>query len=90
MNVMSTPPFADFAASLRPQPPLRSAITAATRRPETACLPPLIEAARLTPDEAAATQALAVRLVTALRAKGTRGTVEGLVREYDLSRKVSR
>jgi RHH-type proline utilization regulon transcriptional repressor/proline dehydrogenase/delta 1-pyrroline-5-carboxylate dehydrogenase len=85
MNVMSTPPFADFAASLRPQPPLRSAITAATRRPETACLPPLIEAARLTPDEAAATQALAVRLVTALRAKGTRGTVEGLVREYDLS-----
>ncbi len=30
-------------------------------------------------------QTLAARLVTALRAKGTRGTVEGLVREYALS-----
>ncbi len=79
------PPFAGFAETLQPQPPARAAITAATRRAEPLCLPPLIAAATLRPGEAVATQALATRLVTALRAKGARGTVEGLVREYDLS-----
>ena len=39
----------------------------------------------MAPDEAAQTRALATRLVQALRAKGTRGAVEGLVREYALS-----
>ncbi len=65
--------------------PTRTEITAAYRRAEPDCLPPLVEAARLEPDQRAAAEALAIRLVTALRAKGTRGPVEGLVREYDLS-----
>jgi len=78
-------PFADFAGPLQPQAPLRAAITAAYRRPEPECLPPLITAATLPPAVAVQAQALAARLVTALRAKGTRGTVEGLIREYALS-----
>jgi RHH-type proline utilization regulon transcriptional repressor/proline dehydrogenase/delta 1-pyrroline-5-carboxylate dehydrogenase len=78
-------PFAAFAQSLRPQPPLRARITAATRRPEEQCLPPLLEAAAMTPAELERTRVLATTLVTSLRAKGARGTVEGLVREYDLS-----
>jgi RHH-type proline utilization regulon transcriptional repressor/proline dehydrogenase/delta 1-pyrroline-5-carboxylate dehydrogenase len=80
-----TRPFAAFAASLRAQTPLRSAITAAYRRREPDCLPPLLDAAALTGPaaEAAATQAR--RLVTALRAKTRAGGVEGLVREYALS-----
>nr|WP_245317015.1 hypothetical protein [Bradyrhizobium manausense] len=41
--------FAAFAPPIRPQSPLRKAITAAYRRPETECLPPLVEAAKLLP-----------------------------------------
>ena len=40
-------PFAAFAPPIRPQSALRQAITAAYRRPEPACLPPLVAAARL-------------------------------------------
>ncbi len=78
-------PFDAFVRDLRPQSPLRSAITAATRQPEPECLPPLLKRARMPPDQADRARSLATTLVTALRAKGTRGTVEGLVREYDLS-----
>ena len=78
-------PFAEFAASLQPQTPLRAAITGAYRRPEPDCLPSLVIDATLPPAVVVQAQALAARLVTALRAKGTRGTVEGLVREYALS-----
>jgi len=78
-------PFAEFAASLQPQTPLRAAITAAYRRPEPDCLPSLVTGATLPAAVVAQAQTLAARLVTALRAKGTRGTVEGLVREYALS-----
>ena len=78
-------PFAAFAETLHPQSELRARITEATRRPEEHCLPPLLASATLAPDEAAQTRALATRLVQALRAKGTRGAVEGLVREYALS-----
>ena len=63
----------------------RGDITAAYRRAEPECLPPLIAAARLEPSQRAAAQGQATRLVTALRNKGTSGPVEGLVREYDLS-----
>ena len=42
-------PFHAFAQSIQRQTPLRAAITAAWRRPETECLPPLIEQAKLTP-----------------------------------------
>jgi RHH-type proline utilization regulon transcriptional repressor/proline dehydrogenase/delta 1-pyrroline-5-carboxylate dehydrogenase len=64
---------------------LRAAITAAYRRPEPDCVRDLLPAATL--DEAAVAQArgLARRLVETLRAQGTRGTVEGLIREYALS-----
>ncbi len=78
-------PFADFAGSVQPQAPLRAAITAACRRPEPDCLTPLVAAATLSEPTVLQAQALAARLVTALRAKGTRGTVEGLVREYAMS-----
>lgn len=82
---MTRPPFADFAPPVRPQTPLRAAITAAYRRPEAECLAPLLDAATL-PDaigrDAAAT---ATALVTALRAKHKGTGVEGLVQEYALS-----
>ncbi|MEE8610516.1 MAG: trifunctional transcriptional regulator/proline dehydrogenase/L-glutamate gamma-semialdehyde dehydrogenase [Sphingomonas aquatilis] len=82
---MTRPPFADFAPPVRPQMPLRAAITAAYRRPEAECLAPLLDAATL-PDaigrDAAAT---ATALVTALRAKHKGTGVEGLVQEYALS-----
>ncbi len=64
---------------------LRTGITAAYRRAEPDCLPPLLDAARLHPPQRAAAEALATRLITTLRAKGTRGPVDGLVREYSLS-----
>ncbi|MGJ3629745.1 hypothetical protein AB5I41_28265 [Sphingomonas sp. MMS24-JH45] len=38
-------PFADFALPVRAQDALRRAITAATRTPETECVPRLVEAA---------------------------------------------
>ncbi|AWM23389.1 trifunctional transcriptional regulator/proline dehydrogenase/L-glutamate gamma-semialdehyde dehydrogenase [Sinorhizobium fredii] len=78
-------PFADFAPPIRTQSTLRQAITAAYRRPETECLPPLVEAATLprgTRDAAAGT---ARKLVAALRAKHKGSGVEGLVQEYSLS-----
>ena len=78
-------PFRDFLHSVQRQSPLRARITAAYRRPEPACLPPLIEAATLAPDQAAAAARTARALVEALRAKGRRGAVEALVQEFALS-----
>ncbi len=78
-------PFAEFAGPVPPPAPLRAAITAAYRRPEPDCLPPLIAAATLPEPVVQDAQTLAARLVKALRAKGTRGTMEGLIREYALS-----
>ncbi|SIQ68928.1 L-proline dehydrogenase /delta-1-pyrroline-5-carboxylate dehydrogenase [Rhizobium sp. RU20A] len=78
-------PFAAFAPPLSQPTSLRAAITAAYRRPETECLPPLVEAARL-PDETRAKAAETARtLITALRAKHKGAGVEGLVHEYSLS-----
>jgi RHH-type proline utilization regulon transcriptional repressor/proline dehydrogenase/delta 1-pyrroline-5-carboxylate dehydrogenase len=79
-------PFEAFAAELRPQSALRERITAACRRPEPECLPPLLAAARLPPAAAAGAQARARKLVIALRRKkATSGGVEGLIQEYSLS-----
>jgi RHH-type proline utilization regulon transcriptional repressor/proline dehydrogenase/delta 1-pyrroline-5-carboxylate dehydrogenase len=78
-------PFAALAAGVRAQTPLRAAITAAYRRPEPDCLPPLLDAAALPGPAAEAAAVQAARLVTALRAKTRAGGVEGLVREYALS-----
>ena len=47
-------PFHAFAQSIQRQSPLRAAITAAWRRPEPECVPPLIEQASLTPARTAA------------------------------------
>ena len=78
-------PFHAFAQSIQRQTPLRAAITAAWRRPEPECLPPLIEQAKLTPARTARARALATRLVEALREKTPSGGVEGLIHEYALS-----
>jgi RHH-type proline utilization regulon transcriptional repressor/proline dehydrogenase/delta 1-pyrroline-5-carboxylate dehydrogenase len=80
-----TAPFDAFVRSLRLQTPLRAAITAAYRRPEPECVPPLLDLATLTPAATARARALARRLVEALRAKVPSGGVEGLIHEYALS-----
>ncbi len=79
------PPFAAFASGLDAPTPLRAAITRHTRAPEPACVAALLDAATLPAATVARARATATTLIEALRARGTRGTVEGLVREYDLS-----
>ena len=79
------PPFDTFARSIQPQTPLREAITAAWRRPEPECLPPLLDLASLPPAQTMRARTLATRLVGALRAKTPTGGVEGLIHEYALS-----
>jgi RHH-type proline utilization regulon transcriptional repressor/proline dehydrogenase/delta 1-pyrroline-5-carboxylate dehydrogenase len=78
-------PFAAFRQEVQAQTSLRAAITAAYRRPEPQCLPPLIEAATLSAAASTVARKTARKLVEALRAKQQRGGVEGLVREYALS-----
>jgi len=78
-------PFAAFERDVVPQSALRAAITAAYRLPEPECVPALIEQARLSPPVAAAAQTLARKLVSALRAVGSRGGVEALIQEFSLS-----
>ena len=69
----------------RPTDPLRLAIDAATRRPETECVPPLVAAATLPPDMAARVKSLARRLTENLRAGGPDRGVRGIIQEYSLS-----
>ena len=78
-------PFAAFAAENVERDALRRRITAATRRPETECLPPLLRAARLPADVLQAAEATAGRLIATLRARRHGGSVEGLMQEYALS-----
>src|SRR5476649_2144421 len=85
MRDMSPAPFQAFSESIRPQGPLRDAITSAYRRPESECLPPLIAAAALPLQTMQAATALARTLVMKLRGKPRRGGVEGLIHEYALS-----
>jgi RHH-type proline utilization regulon transcriptional repressor/proline dehydrogenase/delta 1-pyrroline-5-carboxylate dehydrogenase len=80
-----TAPFTDFAPPIAEQTALRQAITAAYRRPETECLPPLVTAATLPEDIRARAKTTARKLITALRAKHKGSGVEGLVHEYSLS-----
>ncbi|MGO4352594.1 trifunctional transcriptional regulator/proline dehydrogenase/L-glutamate gamma-semialdehyde dehydrogenase [Rhizobium sp. RAF36] len=80
-----TSPFSQFAPPIREQSVLRKAITAAYRRPETECLPPLVEAARVPADLKATIRGTAKKLIEALRAKHKGTGVEGLVQEYSLS-----
>ena len=78
-------PFGEFHADIREQTPLRDAVTRQYRAPEPECVAALVTAATLPDDMTAAASRTATSLVEALRAKGTRGAVEGFVREYDLS-----
>ena len=82
-------PFAALHAELAPSTPLRAAISAATRRPEAEALAPLLDAARLPPDQAKAAHELAWRLADALRHRqrpgGRAGIVQGLLQEFALS-----
>src|SRR5690606_22924365 len=79
----AAPPFYEFAQDVQPQSVLRAAITAAYRRPETECLPMLIDQARTT--RPADVQALAHRLVSTMRGRRKSGGVENLIQEFSLS-----
>lgn len=70
---------------IRPQSPLRKGITAAYRRPEPECLPPLQQAAKLAPHLKAEVKRTARTLIEAVRAKHKGSGVVGLVHEYSLS-----
>lgn len=78
-------PFLEFAQNVQPQSVLRAAITAAYRRPEPECVPVLIGQAKLSDAQRAPVQALARKLVEAMRGKQTGGGVEGLIHEFSLS-----
>jgi RHH-type proline utilization regulon transcriptional repressor/proline dehydrogenase/delta 1-pyrroline-5-carboxylate dehydrogenase len=79
----AAPPFYEFAQDVQPQSVLRAAITSAYRRPETECLPLLIEQARSTHPQDV--HELAYRLVQTLRGKRKSGVVESLIQEFSLS-----
>ncbi|MGE0153187.1 MAG: trifunctional transcriptional regulator/proline dehydrogenase/L-glutamate gamma-semialdehyde dehydrogenase [Reyranellaceae bacterium] len=81
----SPPPFRAFARTVQPQSALRAEITAAYRRPEPECLPPLLAEATLPKPKADAARQLARMLTEKLRAKSRSGGVEGLIHEYSLS-----
>ncbi|RCW74515.1 trifunctional transcriptional regulator/proline dehydrogenase/L-glutamate gamma-semialdehyde dehydrogenase [Pseudorhodoferax soli] len=78
-------PFLAFAQGVAPQSVRRAAITAAYRRPEAECVPLLLGQARQSAAATAKAEALARKLVTALRARGSGGGVEGLLQEFSLS-----
>jgi len=78
-------PFADFAPPIRPASPLRRSITDTCRVCEPDALAPLLAEADFGPDLRRDIAATASRLVEALRGKGHKGGVEGLVHEYALS-----
>ncbi|MEO8123183.1 MAG: bifunctional proline dehydrogenase/L-glutamate gamma-semialdehyde dehydrogenase PutA, partial [Burkholderiales bacterium] len=69
--------------------PLRSAISAATRRPEPELLPALVEQATLTPAQTIEVEALALRIAAGVRerarASGRAGLVQSLLQEFALS-----
>lgn len=81
--------FLEFAESILPQSVLRSAITAAYRRPEQEMVPMLLEQARLTSTQAEATHKMAAGIAEKLRnqksAGGRAGVVQGLLQEFSLS-----
>ena len=77
-------PFLDFAQSVAPQSVLQSAITSAYRRAESECMPLLIALADQGPQKTQV-EALARKLVEALRSKRLGSGVDGLIHEYSLS-----
>jgi RHH-type transcriptional regulator, proline utilization regulon repressor / proline dehydrogenase / delta 1-pyrroline-5-carboxylate dehydrogenase len=85
----TTAPFSRFIDGPLQREPLRTAITAAYRRPETEAVPALLEQARLPAVLAQASQALAQSIAQRLRERkndsGRAGIVQGLLQEYALS-----
>ncbi|MCU0968730.1 MAG: trifunctional transcriptional regulator/proline dehydrogenase/L-glutamate gamma-semialdehyde dehydrogenase [Rubrivivax sp.] len=85
----AAPPFVPEFTALESATPLRAAIEACTRAPEDQLLPPLVDAARLDPEQAAAASALALRLARGVRERGREGgragLVQGLLQEFALS-----
>jgi len=77
-------PFSRFTP-LPPRGPLRQAITRHARVAEADCIARLLPAATLPPAQAAQAAETARRLVEALRRKGSRSGVEGLMQEFSLS-----
>lgn len=84
-NAPQESPFLPFARSIQPQGVLRARITSAYRMPETEAVPMLIGPAGLPEARAEVARERARSLVEALRAKGQKGPVEGLIHEYSLS-----
>ena len=82
-NDAANPPFYEFGQDIQPQSVLRAAITSAYRRPETECLPVLLEQAHIAQPEQ--TREMALSLVKALKNKSPSGGVEGLIQEFALS-----
>ncbi len=83
-------PFQTLGQALRaPHSPLRDAVDRATRCEESACVQALMGDATLTPEQASATRALALDMVTRLRqrqtASGREGLVQALMQEFSLS-----
>ena len=76
-------PFVEFAQDVQAQSVLRAAITSAYRRPETECLPMLLELAQSSDPEVV--RETASRLVLALRQTRKRSGVEALLQEFSLS-----
>ena len=83
------PIFSQFASSLKPQSALRAAISAATRRPEAECVPPLAAAARMAPALSGAARTLAESLAAGVREQATslkpEALVQRLMHEFALS-----
>ncbi|MEO7939759.1 MAG: trifunctional transcriptional regulator/proline dehydrogenase/L-glutamate gamma-semialdehyde dehydrogenase, partial [Burkholderiaceae bacterium] len=81
MPIVLTPPLT--------RSPLRAAVSAATRQPEPVVLPSLLAQAAVSPAQARAIQALALRIAggvrTRARASGRAGLVQGLLQEFALS-----
>ncbi|ALE17535.1 Proline dehydrogenase (Proline oxidase) / Delta-1-pyrroline-5-carboxylate dehydrogenase [Altererythrobacter epoxidivorans] len=78
-------PFSEFAPPIAVQSPMRQRITAAYRKPEADCIADLLPYARVDDETGQRISATAIALVEKLRAKGQRGGVEKLVKEYSLS-----
>ena len=85
MSAKTPPPFTLFAGPVSPRSDLRLRITETCRKPEPDCVAALIDGASMPLELCDKIAITAMSLVAALRAKGQRGGVEGLVKEYALS-----
>ncbi|GHA32288.1 bifunctional protein PutA [Devosia pacifica] len=81
-------PFSCFLGPAGSRSRRRPAIEALHRTPETVCMPPLIEEARVDPELSRQIRELSISLASRVRHRHARsrvGGVDGLMREYDLT-----